>query len=78
MWWGENGDRWILEENGKQIYLGSLTRNGQTEQNGTYTLSGKQNGTYSYVVKLCNGTTCNASTSKTVTVQSASISENVG
>jgi len=54
MWWGNNGTLCELLENGVVIQSITLADNSPSAQSYTFQITGKANGTYSYVVKLTN------------------------
>jgi hypothetical protein len=62
MWYGENGSLAKLEENGTLISSAVVALNNPNAQHGTFSLTNKTTGTYSYRVLLCNNITdCTAS-----------------
>lgn len=52
MWWGDNGVRWVLFENGEQVHSSSLEPNTPQAQSGSVHISGRESGEYSYMVRL--------------------------
>lgn len=54
MWWGVNASEWNLYENNTLIHTGSLQANGTSAQSGTFNVSGKAPGKYTYKVELVN------------------------
>ena len=68
MWYGNNGSSWEVYENGALIMSSALVDNSPNQQDATYPLSGKKNGTYTYTCKLINGFGVNTSDPVTVTV----------
>ncbi|TDR45071.1 chitinase [Tahibacter aquaticus] len=76
MWWGNNGNRWKLKQNGTVVHTAALTPNGQNAQHATHTLNLAAAGNYSFVVDLCNGSgaseQCTASAPRSVTVGGSS------
>jgi chitodextrinase len=66
MWYGNNGSKWEIYENGNLFYSANITDNSPNQQDASFDVTGKSNGTYSYYAKLINkfGT----STSDTITV----------
>ncbi|WP_196137214.1 glycosyl hydrolase family 18 protein [Aliikangiella sp. G2MR2-5] len=72
MWWGTNGNRWHLLENGQIIHTADLSPNGQNGQTGSFTVNKNSGGEFSYVVKLCiadnSGEDCSQSAAKTISV----------
>ena len=72
MWWGNNGNRWYLLENGAVVHSAELTTNGQNAQTDSFTVNKTSGGQFDYVVKLCfvDGATedCTQSSVKAITV----------
>ncbi|TQV81059.1 glycosyl hydrolase family 18 protein [Aliikangiella coralliicola] len=72
MWWGENGNRWYLLENGSTIHSGDLTPNGNNSQTGSFNVNQSAGGQYEYIIKLCSGNgaseSCTQSAGKTITI----------
>jgi hypothetical protein len=54
IWYGTNATSWQLLENGVSIYSASIVANSPNVQTGTYRVSGKQYGAYSYQVIVTN------------------------
>ena len=71
MWWGENGTRYKLYENGKLIYTELLSDNTPQAQSVHVPLAGRDNGTYVYTVELINAHGTTQSAPHTVTVKDA-------
>lgn len=71
MWWGENGTRYKLYENGKLIYTELLSDNTPGSQSVHVPLTGRDNGTYVYTAELTNAHGTTQSASHTVTVKDA-------
>ncbi|WP_366349578.1 DUF5689 domain-containing protein [Paenibacillus amylolyticus] len=59
LWWGENGSEYKLYENGVLIDTQKLTAASPSAQSSKTAITGKANGTYTYVAELANdkGTT---------------------
>ncbi|MFC4101295.1 OmpL47-type beta-barrel domain-containing protein [Paenibacillus xanthanilyticus] len=59
MWWGQNGTRLNVYENGVLVHAQSLTDAAPSAQIAKFDVSGKSNGTYTYTAELSNkyGTT---------------------
>ena len=59
LWWGENGSEYKLYENGVLIDTQKLTAASPSAQSSKTAITGKANGTYTYVAELTNdkGTT---------------------
>ncbi|TYP78887.1 OmpL47-type beta-barrel domain-containing protein [Paenibacillus methanolicus] len=59
MWWGNNGTRLNVYENGVLVHTQSLTDAAPSAQTAKFNVSGKANGTYAYTAELSNkyGTT---------------------
>ncbi len=55
MWWGENGDHWVLNENLNNIYEVPLIADSPNAQNDEVDITLYSAGEYQYIVKLCNG-----------------------
>lgn len=70
MWWGDNGDHWVLYQNGEPVHSASLTPESPSAQSGAYQVSVTETGTYDYVVSLCNDDLCTESDPRTVAVTS--------
>ncbi|WP_339310977.1 LamG-like jellyroll fold domain-containing protein [Paenibacillus sp. FSL M7-0896] len=71
MWWGENGTTFRLYENDTLISSQKLTRNSPAAQTAKTDISGKKNGTYTYIGKLTNNFGTTASDPLTITVTDA-------
>lgn len=71
MWWGENGTTFRLYENGKLISTRKLPINSPAAQSVKTDITGKANGTYTYIGKLTNSFGTTASNPLTVTVTDA-------
>jgi GH18 family chitinase len=76
MWWGVNGNRWVLYEEGQEepLHEEALSINANNAQSGSYTLSGGQAeaGEYQYYVTLCRESVCTESDRVSVTVSADS------
>lgn len=59
MWWGNNGSTYTLYENDQRISTGKLSDHSPSAQQFSQSVSGKANGSYTYVLELTNsyGTT---------------------
>lgn len=68
MWWGVNGTEWTLYENGTAIHTQGLSANGSNAQSGTYKVTGKEAGKYTYYVELANEAGTSKSEEVVVTV----------
>ncbi|MCM3128566.1 hypothetical protein M3625_12550 [Paenibacillus sp. MER 78] len=71
MWWGDNGTRYKLYENGKLIYTELLSDHTPGAQSIQVPLSGRGNGTYTYTAELANQHGVTKSAPHTVTVRDA-------
>lgn len=71
MWWGNNGTIYKLYENGVLIDTQSLSDNSPSAQTAVTTITGKENGTYSYTAELINSFGTTVSASHVVTVKDA-------
>ncbi|WP_283246439.1 SGNH/GDSL hydrolase family protein [Paenibacillus sp. Marseille-Q4541] len=71
MWWGENGTRYKLYENGKLIYTELLSDTTPQAQSTHVPLTGRDNGTYVYTAELINAHGTTKSAPHTVTVKDA-------
>ncbi|HDT7699356.1 TPA: hypothetical protein RD491_002993, partial [Enterococcus faecium] len=71
MWWGDNGTRYKLYENGKLIYTELLTDATPDAQSVLVPLSGRGDGTYTYTAELINKHGVTKSEPHTVTVKDA-------
>ena len=69
MWWGNNGTKAVLYENGTEIDSVTFEDNSPSAQSHTFTVTKTENGTYQYKVALINsyGTTESSAVSYTVT-----------
>ncbi|OMG00993.1 SGNH/GDSL hydrolase family protein [Paenibacillus sp. FSL R7-0337] len=72
LWWGNNGTRFKLFENGEKIEEGALTDQSPSAQSVQIDISGRQNGTYVYTLELSNPHGSVTSAPLTVTVTDAS------
>lgn len=54
MWWGNNGSSWEVYENGVLIHSAPLTDDSPNQQNASFAINGKTNGSYTYYSKLIN------------------------
>jgi hypothetical protein len=72
LWWGNNGTRFKLYENGELIKELSLTDQSPSAQSLQIGITGKQNGTYVYTGELINQLGTTKSVPLTVTVTDAS------
>ncbi|WP_028546591.1 PA14 domain-containing protein [Paenibacillus taiwanensis] len=70
MYWGENGTSLELYENGNLIDTTVLTDHSPNPQTSTKEITGKANGTYTYIAKLINSYGSTSSQPVTVTVTS--------
>lgn len=74
MWWGANGDRWRLRQNGAVVHEAALVPNGQSAQSGGNAVTVTQAGVQTFIVDLCAGSgaaaQCTASDPRAVTVGS--------
>jgi chitinase len=61
MYWGENGNRWYVNEDGNNIHEETLTPNDKQAQSGSATLNNRPGGTHSYQVFLCQDNECTGS-----------------
>ena len=68
MWWGENGEKAELYEDGILIQNSSLTSDTPNAQKCTFNIAGRESGTYTYLAKLINSAGATESSSITVTV----------
>jgi chitodextrinase/GH18 family chitinase len=68
MWWGNNGSSWEIYENGTLIYSAPLIDNSPNQQDASYDIAGKANGTYAYSCRLINSYGATTSDPITVTV----------
>ena len=66
MWYGNNGSKWEVYENGNLFYSANITDNSPYQQDASLDVSGKSNGTYNYYTKLINS--FGTATSDTITV----------
>lgn len=71
MWWGNNGTIYKLYENGVLIDTQSLSDNSPSAQTAVTTITGKENGIYTYYSELINSFGVVVSTSHVVTVKDA-------
>ncbi|MDI4645024.1 heparinase II/III domain-containing protein [Cohnella hashimotonis] len=71
LWWGNNGSRYRLYENGKLIDEQSLEERSPDAQSAVTAISGKANGTYVYRAELTNDFGTTLSNEHTVTVTQA-------
>lgn len=71
LWWGQNGTRYTLYENGVAIDTKRLTDGSPGAQSADTTVSGKPNGTYVYTCELRNGRGATACVPLTITVKDA-------
>lgn len=55
IWWGNNGTRFKLFENGEMIEEGALTDQSPSAQSVQIDIIGRSNGTYVYTLELSNG-----------------------
>lgn len=72
MWWGNNGSRFKLYENGELFQEGLLDDNSPSAQAVSVDITGKPNGTYIYTAELINARGTTLSAPLTVTVTDAS------
>lgn len=54
LWYGTNGDTWILYENGEKIAEIPLVNNSPAAQSASYEIKDRPNGTYEYTAELVN------------------------
>lgn len=54
MFWGDNGSKFKLFENGALVYATTLTKSSPSAQSAEWKAQGKSNGTYTYVGELSN------------------------
>ncbi|MCM3635403.1 endonuclease [Paenibacillus camelliae] len=71
MWWGNNGSVYKLYEDGELIYTTKLTDASPSAQTVKVDVSGKGNGSYTYVAELSNSHGTTVSAPITVTVKDA-------
>ncbi|MDW4571303.1 glycosyl hydrolase 53 family protein [Microbacterium sp. M3] len=72
LWWGENGTKLRVFENGERIATVSLAYGGVGEQSAEIPVTGKKNGVYVYTGELVNSQGATALRPVTVTVTDAS------
>lgn len=72
LWWGENGSEYKLYENGVLIDTQKLTAASPSAQSSKTAITGKTNGTYTYVAELTNDKGTTRSDVLTVQVTNAS------
>ena len=79
MWWGNNGTKAELLENGNVVQTVSLTDNSPSAQSHTFNVTKSANGTYRYEVRLSNskGSTMSNAVNYTVTQAAAGSTEPV-
>lgn len=79
MWWGTNGNKWVLLKNDSAVHSAALTPNGQQAQSGQANLTIHQPGSYQLQVKLClvegDNEYCQPSSITTVEVSGSNGSE---
>lgn len=71
LWWGENGSEYKLYENGVLIDTQKLTAASPSAQSSKTAITGKANGTYTYVAELTNDKGTTRSDELTVQVTNA-------
>lgn len=54
MWYGNNGSKWEVYENGNLFYSANIVDNSPYQQDASLDVTGKSNGTYAYTAKLIN------------------------
>ncbi|MNC42093.1 hypothetical protein D3C75_908960 [compost metagenome] len=72
LWWGNNGTRFKLYENGKLVKEVSLADESPSAQSIKIDIAGKKNGTYVYTGELINALGTTQSAPLTVTITDAS------
>lgn len=72
LWWGENGSEYKLYENGVLIDTQKLTAASPSAQSSKTAITGKTNGTYTYIAELTNDKGTTRSDVLTVQVTNAS------
>ncbi|ASP37634.1 chitinase [Bacterioplanes sanyensis] len=72
LWYGANGSRWYLYQDGEQIHQADISKNSPNAQSGSTQVTVSKNGNYRYQVKLCDvsasGELCSLSAEATVKV----------
>ncbi len=68
MWYGNNGSKWEVYENGNLFYTAAISDNSPYQQDASLDVTGKANGTYNYYTKLINKFGVATSDAITVTV----------
>lgn len=71
LWWGNNGTIYKLYENGTLIDTQTLRDDSPTTQTAVTSITGKENGTYTYTAELTNSFGTTVSTSHVVKVKDA-------
>jgi Chitinase A, N-terminal domain len=67
MWWGENGNKWSLIQNGQTVCNQVVSENSPNPQQGSCNIT-LASGANTLTVKLCNLSGCNTSPVQTVTL----------